>query len=152
MTHASAGRTSWAGLGNGARAFRVAHAVFSILQLAGLSYVWACAVRRTRSRLLAVSIGALLFEGAALLAGRGDCPFGPLQERLGDPVPLFELVLPRGAAKAAIPVLAVIAVAAMAAVALRPPIRPICAPVRPIGEPVSAPVRRRFGRPGKPGG
>jgi hypothetical protein len=33
----------------------------------------------------------------------------PLQDRLGDPVPMFELVLPPRAAKAAIPVLAAVA-------------------------------------------
>ena len=38
-------------------------------------------------------------------ANRGDCPLGGLQERLGDPVPLFELVLPAPAAKRAVPTL-----------------------------------------------
>ena len=55
------------------------------------------------------------------MVGRGNCPFGPFQARLGDPVPLFELVLPPRAAKAAVPVLTVITLAGMVAVALRPP-------------------------------
>ncbi len=112
----------WAHLGGQARAFRVAHAAFSILQLAALADVWFCALTRRRDRALAISAAALLLEGAALVIGRGDCPFGPLQAKLGDPVPLFELVLPKRAAKAAIPVLLVIAVSGLAGVLLRPPV------------------------------
>ena len=112
---------AWADLGRGARGFRIAHAAFSVMQLAGLTYVWACAIARRRDRLLVLSIGALLVEAAALVVGRGDCPFGPMQARLGDPVPLFELALPKRAAKAAIPALAAVAVTGMAAVLWRPP-------------------------------
>ena len=113
----------WSDLGRQARAFRVAHAVFSFLQLAALAYVWFCAATRRRDRVLGVSAAALLVEGAALAIGRGDCPFGPLQTRLGDPVPLFELILPKRAAKAAIPALFTIAVTGLAGVLLRPPTR-----------------------------
>lgn len=111
----------WSDLGARARAFRLAHAAFSVLQLASLGYVWFCAVTRRRDRALTASSAALLIEGAALVVGRGDCPFGPFQAKLGDPVPLFELLLPKRAAKAAIPVLFVVAVAGLAAVVLRPP-------------------------------
>ena len=112
---------AWSDLGPAARGFRIAHAAFSVLQLAGLAYVWSAAVARRRDRLLTLSVGALLVEGAALVVGRGDCPFGPMQARLGDPVPLFELVLPKRAAKAAIPALAAVAVTGMVAVVSRPP-------------------------------
>jgi hypothetical protein len=112
---------AWSDLGREARAFRIVHAAFSVLQLAGLAYLWGSAVTRRRDRLLTLSVAALLVEGAALLVGRGDCPFGPMQARLGDPVPLFELVLPKRAAKAAIPLLALVAVAGLAAVMARPP-------------------------------
>jgi len=108
-----------AGLGRRAGLFRVAHALFAFVQLGSLGYVWACAVRRRRDRLLALSVGMLLVEGAALVVGRGNCPFGPLQRRWGDPVPLFELVLPPRAAKAAIPVLTVVAVGGLLALAVR---------------------------------
>jgi hypothetical protein len=113
---------SWNRLGRQARAFRVAHAAFSIIQLAALAYVWFCAATRRRDRALAMSASALLVEGAALFVGRGDCPFGPLQAKMGDPVPLFELVLPRRAAKAAIPVLSIVAVSGLAGVLLRSPV------------------------------
>ncbi|HSM33445.1 MAG TPA: hypothetical protein VK987_05095 [Anaerolineae bacterium] len=111
----------WSDLGARAQAFRVAHAGFSVLQLASLGYVWFCAATRRRDRVLTASSAALLLEGAALWVGRGDCPFGPFQAKLGDPVPLFELLLPKRAAKAAIPVLLVLAVAGLVGVVLRPP-------------------------------
>jgi hypothetical protein len=111
----------WSDLGARAQAFRVAHAGFSVLQLASLGYVWFCAATRRRDRVLTASSAALLLEGAALWVGRGDCPFGPFQAKLGDPVPLFELLLPKRAAKAAIPVLLVVAVAGLVGVVLRPP-------------------------------
>ena len=111
----------WVDQGRQARTFRVAHAAFSIVQLAALAYVWLCAATRRRDRALTMSAAALLIEGAALVVGRGDCPFGPLQTQLGDPVPLFELILPRRAAKAAIPALFIVAVGGLAGVLLRPP-------------------------------
>jgi hypothetical protein len=46
---------------------------------------------------------------------------GPLQRRLGDPVPFFELVLPPRAAKAAIPILAAVSVVGIALVVVRKP-------------------------------
>ena len=55
------------------------------------------------------------------MIGRGDCPVGRVQEEWGDPVPFFELILPPRAAKAAVPILAVISLAAIAAVGVRRP-------------------------------
>lgn len=78
---------------------------------------------RRRDRYLWASVVFLLVQGVFLVIGRGNCPFGPFQRRLGDPVPMFELVLPPRAAKAAIPVLLLVSVAGMIAAALRPPAR-----------------------------
>jgi hypothetical protein len=91
--------------------------------LASLVYIWACAVTRRRDRPLWASITFLSLEGIGLLAGGGDCPMAPLQERLGDSVPFFELVLPPRAAKAAVPALAAVSIAGFIAVVLRPPTR-----------------------------
>jgi hypothetical protein len=113
--------TTWAELSEAARAFRVAHAVWSVVGLASLGYIWASAIRRRRNRQTAAAIAFLSVEGAALVIGRGNCPFGPFQRTLGDPVPLFELVLPPRAAKAAVPVLAAVSLAGFAAVLLRSP-------------------------------
>jgi len=110
---------SWAQLAAAARGFRVAHAAWSVAGLSSLGYIWACALTGRRDRPLAAAVAFLSVEGVALVVGRGDCPFGPLQARLGDPVPLFELVLPPRAAKAAVPVLTGLTVAGLAVVAVR---------------------------------
>ncbi len=114
-------RESWADLPAGARAFRVAHAVFGVVNLAGLGYVWLSAVRRSRDRWLTASVALLAAEGVALVIGRGNCPLGPFQRSLGDPVPMFELVLPPKAAKAAVPILTVVTLAGFVAILLRQP-------------------------------
>lgn len=108
-------------LSRAAGAFRVAHSAIAVVDLAGLTYIWVCALRRRRDRGLYLSAAALLIEGAALVVGRGNCPLGPVQERLGDPVPLFELVLPPRAAKAAVPALAAISLIGLALAWARPP-------------------------------
>ncbi|WP_297658296.1 hypothetical protein [Pseudonocardia sp.] len=97
-------------------------------ELTSLSYVWWCALTGRRGRLLWVAASALTGEGVALMVGNGDCPLGPLQKRLGDPVPLFELVLPPRAARAAVPVLTGVAGLGLAVVLVRSvphmPVRP----------------------------
>lgn len=114
-------RMTWATLGGRARSWRIVHAGWSVAQLACLGYIWACAVTRRRSRRLWASVAFLLVEGGALVVGRGDCPVGPRQAEWGDPVPFFELVLPPRAAKAAVPVLAVVSVAGIIALVVRRP-------------------------------
>jgi hypothetical protein len=57
-------------------------------------------------------------------ANGGDCPLGGLQERLGDPDPLFELVLPARAARLAVPVLGVVTACGPALAWRRPDVTP----------------------------
>ena len=102
-----------------AKALRAAHAVLAVVELASLGYVWVCAVTGRRDKRLGLAVALLAVEGAALVVGHGDCPLGPLQERWGDPKPLFELILPPRAAKAAVPVLTVVAVTGVVTVATR---------------------------------
>ncbi|MEA2623545.1 MAG: hypothetical protein QOH61_2455 [Chloroflexota bacterium] len=122
----------WASLPRKAKAFRIAHATAAIVNLTSLGNIWLCAATRRRNRLLGLSVGLLLSEGGALLIGRGNCPLGAFQRSLGDPVPLFELVLPPRAAKAAIPLLAGVTLAAFATLAARPAL-----PSAPTGSPRS---------------
>jgi hypothetical protein len=75
-------------------------------EIASLIHLWTCALTGRRGRALNAALVVLSTEGAGLIAGHGDCPLGPLQHHLGDPVPLFELVLSPRAAKRAVPVLA----------------------------------------------
>jgi hypothetical protein len=92
-----------------ARAFRALHAAIAIGFLGAIGYVWFCALTGRRGKALDVASAALIAEGAVVAANHGDCPLGPLQDRLHDPVPLFELVLSPRAAKRAIPVLGAVA-------------------------------------------
>jgi hypothetical protein len=77
--------------------------------LAAIAYLWFCALTGRRGRALDAAGVALIAEGAVVAANHGDCPLGPLQDRLGDPIPLFEPVLPPRAARLAVPVLGVVA-------------------------------------------
>jgi hypothetical protein len=102
-----------------ALAFRAVHTAIAAAFLSAIGYVWWCALTDRRGRQLRFAIGALLGEGALVIANRGDCPLGPLQKRVGDPVPLFELVLSPRAAKRAVPVLGAVTAAGVAVVWLR---------------------------------
>ncbi len=79
------------GLLRPALAFRAVHSVIATAFLFAIGYVWWCALTGRRGSLLRFAIGALLSEGALVIVNRGDCPLRPLQKRVGDPVPLFEL-------------------------------------------------------------
>ena len=72
------------------------------------------------------TVHALIAEGALVAANHGDCPLGPLQDRLHDPVPLFELVLSPAAARRAIPALGVVASAGILLAQLSGRWRPAC--------------------------
>jgi hypothetical protein len=87
--------------------------------LLAIAYVWWCAVTGRRGPLLRTAIAALTTEGALVAANGGDCPLGCVQARMGDPTPLFELVLSPRAAKGAVPVLGAVAALGIALVAAR---------------------------------
>ncbi len=92
-----------------ARAFRGAHAAITAWFLFAIGYVWWCALTGRRDTLLRVAVAGLIGEGGLVVANGGDCPLGGLQDRVGDPTPLFELVLSPTAAKRAVPVLGAVA-------------------------------------------
>jgi hypothetical protein len=106
-------------LSRAALAFRVAHAAIAAEQLLAIAYVWWCALTGRRGRLLHIAAASLIGEGVLVTANRGDCPLGGLQQRLGDPVPLFELVLSPHAAKRAVPTLGAITAAGLALLVAR---------------------------------
>ena len=111
-------------LSPGALAFRAAHAAIAATFLLAIAYVWWCALGGRRGRLLHAAVAALVTEGVLVVANRGDCPLGCVQERLGDRVPLFELVLSPRAARQAVPVLGAISAAGIALLAWRRQPRP----------------------------
>jgi len=104
-----------------ALAFRAFHAVIAVEMLLAIAYVWWCALSGRRDRLLHVAAASLIGEGVLVAANHGDCPLGGLQERLGDPVPLFELLLSSRAAKRAVPTLGAITAAGLVLLAVRGP-------------------------------
>ncbi len=96
-------------------AFRALHTLIAAGFLAAIGYVWWCALTGRRDPVLHAAAAALVVEGACVAANGGDCPLGPLPQRVGDPVPLFELVLPLDAARSAVPCLGVVAAAGILA-------------------------------------
>ena len=100
-------------LSRAAMAFRAFHTAIAAEQLLAIAYVWWCALSGRRDRLLHVAAASLIGEGVLVAANHGDCPLGGLQDRLGDPIPLFELVLSPRAAKRAVPTLGAIAAAGL---------------------------------------
>lgn len=100
-------------------AWRAAHGLIAAGFLASIAYVWWCALSGRRGPLLRLAIAALAGEGVFVVANRGDYPLGPLGDRVGDPVPLFELVLPPRAAPRAVPALGVATAAGIALLAAR---------------------------------
>ena len=99
--------------------WRTAHGVIALGFLASIGYLWWCALTGRRGPLLRAAIAALVGEGAVVAANGGDCPLGPLGERIGDAVPLFELVLSPRAAKRAVPTLGAVTAVGLGVLAAR---------------------------------
>ena len=113
---------SSAALSPRATALRIAHVGYAGLGLAAIGSVWTAAITRRTNRYLAPSLALVGVEALALLVGRGDCPLNPIQARLGDEVPIFELCLPAGPARNAIPLLAMVTTAGLTTLALNLPL------------------------------
>ena len=109
-------------LGRRATALRYAHLGYAALGVGAITSVWAAAITKRENRYLFPSLALVGAEALALLVGRGDCPLNPIQARLGDDVPIFELCLPAGPARNAIPVLAMVTTAGLTTVALNWPL------------------------------
>jgi hypothetical protein len=99
--------------------WRAGHGLIAIGFLASIGYVWWCALTGRRGPWLWPAIGALVGEGVLVVTNGGDCPLGPLGERIGDPVPLFELVLSPRAARRAVPTLGVVTAVGVGVLAAR---------------------------------
>ena len=102
-------------------AWRTMHALIAVGFLASIAYVYWCALTGRRGPLLHAAIAGLVGEGVLVGANGGDCPLGPLGDRIGDETPLFELVLSPRAARLAVPVLGGVAALGLALLAARRP-------------------------------
>jgi hypothetical protein len=99
--------------------WRTAHGLIAVAFLGSIGYVWWCALAGRRGRWLRPALGALVGEGVLVVANGGNCPLGPLGDRIGDPVPLFELVLSPRAARRAVPTLGAVTALGVAILAAR---------------------------------
>ena len=113
------GPSSKAALPTAVVAWRAAHGLIAIGFLASIGYVWWCALTGRRGAWLRLAITALVSEGVLVVTNRGDCPLGPLGDRIGDHVPLFELVLSPSAARRAVPMLGVLTAVGLGLLAAR---------------------------------
>ena len=101
---------------------RAVHGGIAGLEMGCLGYIWFCALARRRDRILRLAVAILVSEGAVLVLGRGQCPLGPLQRRLGDPVPMFVLWFGPRAARRAVPLLVGVSIAGLVSLVLRRPV------------------------------
>src|SRR5436190_1956684 len=101
--------------------WRIGHGVVAAGFLASIAHVWWCALTRRRGPLLRPAIAVLSGEGLLVAINHGECPLGPLGDRLGDPVPLFELMLSPRAARRAVPLLGGFTALGIALLAAPPP-------------------------------
>jgi hypothetical protein len=99
--------------------WRAAHASIAGGFLASIAFVWWCAISGRRGPWLRRAIVSLAGESVVVVANHGDCPLGGLGDRIGDPVPLFELVLSPRAAKRAIPTLGAVTAVGLGLLATR---------------------------------
>jgi hypothetical protein len=109
--------------------WRTAHGLIAVGFLGSIGYVWWCALTGQRGRWLQPVVGGLIGEGVLIVANGGDCPLGPLGARLGDPVPLFELVLPPRAARRAVPALGAVTALGVGILAARSRTGTVTSPV-----------------------
>jgi hypothetical protein len=100
-------------------AWRAAHALIAVGFLTSIGHVWWCGLTGRKGPFLRPAVGALVAEGACVIGNHGDCPLGKLGDRVGDPVPLFELVLSPVAARRAVPALGAVTVAGFCLVGTR---------------------------------
>jgi hypothetical protein len=100
-------------------AWRTAHGLITAGFLAAISVIWTSALTGRRGRWLRPAVISLIGEGAVVALNHGDCPLGPLGERVGDPVPFFELLLSPRAARRAIPALGAFTILGIVISALR---------------------------------
>lgn len=103
-----------------ARVFRCAHAGQAAGFLVAIGYLWWCGLAKAPRTPVADGDRCNRNRGALVAANRGSCSLGELQERLGDPDPLFELVLPARAAHLAVPVLGAVTAFGLALAWRRP--------------------------------
>ncbi len=89
---------------------RIIHTTFAIYFIGCITYIYFCAITIRFNLLLYVSLFSILIEGVLVfILNKGHCPLAPIQRKLNDPVPFFNLFLPDYLAKKAIPFFSLVA-------------------------------------------
>lgn len=99
--------------------WRVTHGLITAGFLAAIAAIWTAAITGRKGRWLSAAIAAVACEGVVVALNHGDCPLGPIGERVGDPIPFFELMLSPRAARRAVPALGAFTATGAAIVAAR---------------------------------
>ena len=80
------------------------HTAFAVYFIACIAAIYSAAITLHIDLILWLAIASLAVEGIAVfLLNGGHCPLAPLQRKLDDSVPFFNLFLPAPLAKKAIP-------------------------------------------------
>lgn len=83
---------------------RVVHTAFAVYFIGCIFYIYYVVLTLQINLLLWFAIISLSVEGfLVFIVNQGHCPLAPLQRKLEDPVPFFNLFLPENLAKRAIP-------------------------------------------------
>lgn len=85
-------------------ALRLIHTAFAVYFITCVVYIYYVALTLQMGALFGIAVLSLCLEGFfVFILNHGHCPLAPLQRRLKDPVPFFNLFLPDDLAKKAIP-------------------------------------------------
>ncbi|RJR15015.1 hypothetical protein C4579_03025 [Candidatus Microgenomates bacterium] len=99
---------------------RIIHTLFAVYFILCIGYIYYAAITATIDLFLGIAIFSLCLEGfLVFVLNKGHCPLAPLQAKLNDPVPFFNLFLPDRLAKKAIPFFTVVMVLGLLFLVLR---------------------------------
>jgi hypothetical protein len=88
---------------------RLIHTAFALYFISCIIYLYYAVFTLQINILLYIAIASLVLEGfLVFILNNGHCPLAPLQRKLKDPVPFFNLFLPEHLAKKAIPFFSVV--------------------------------------------
>jgi hypothetical protein len=99
--------------------WRFAHGLITLGFLAAIGVIWRAALTGHSGRWLRPAVASVSAEGLVVALNGGDCPLGPVGDRLGDPVPFFELLLSPRKARRAVPALGAFTGLGIAVLAVR---------------------------------
>ena len=99
---------------------RILHGAFALFFIACIFSIYFAAITGQWTVYLLIAITSLMLEGVAVFVlNKGDCPLIHVQRAMGDETPFFELLLPKQAAKKAVPFFVVVTMIGLLLLSLR---------------------------------